>query len=75
MKPLPILLLVGLLIWSMPTDSQEPVMNWQTFGHYEFGAPCSDLNNPDDWQEVIGKDGVVRKECRELDVKKIRKGR
>lgn len=67
MKYLPILL----LFWTLPTDSQEPVRNWQTYGQYEFGAPCSDLHNADDWIEVIGHDGVIRKECNEIELKPI----
>jgi hypothetical protein len=73
MRPLPILLLAFLLTWSFPTDSQEPVMNWQSFGRYEFGAPCSDLSNSDDWQEVIGRDGVIHKKCREIGLKPMRR--
>jgi hypothetical protein len=72
-KLLPVLLLAFSLLYAMPTDSEEPVMNWQTFGRYEFGAPCSDLSNQDDWQEVIGKDGVIHKKCREIELKPLRR--
>ena len=67
MKYLPILL----LLYALPTDSAQSHLTWQNFGKYEFGAPCSDPANADDWREVIGKDGVIRKECRVIKLKSI----
>jgi hypothetical protein len=69
MKYLPILL----LFYALPTDSAQTHLTWQNFGKYEFGAPCSDLHNAEDWREVIGADGVIRKECNEIVLKRLGK--
>ena len=67
MKYLPILL----LFYAVPTDSAQTQLTWQNFGKYEFGAPCADWKNSEDWREAIGKDGVIRKECRMIELKRI----